>query len=71
MTSPTGGSTAADASPRKRAPGGLLNRFLNVIEWSGNKLPDDHHLRGPLRPDPDGVCRGRAERVERGPSGHG
>ena len=40
MTSPTGGSTAADASPRNRAPGGLLNRFLNVIEWSGNKLPD-------------------------------
>ena len=29
-----------DASPRNRAPGGLLNRFLNVIEWSGNKLPD-------------------------------
>ena len=40
MSSPTGGSTAADASPRNRAPGGLLNRFLNVIEWSGNKLPD-------------------------------
>lgn len=40
MTSLNGGSTTADASDRNAASRGLLNRFLNVIEWSGNKLPD-------------------------------
>lgn len=31
-------SQATETSPRKRK--GLLNRFLDVVEWGGNKLPD-------------------------------
>lgn len=31
MSSPTGGSTAADASPRNRAPGGLVWTVMMVV----------------------------------------